>query len=164
MFIRNHVIEMVCWGCAAAVVGLGINLIHPHRIPYVKTPPPPVVTTDDPKEAPPKVQEIDVATAKDLWDLGEYLFVDSRTAVQFSRGHIAKSVDLPWDEYDKYFPALRKTLKSKPGIIVYCAGEECDLSHALARQLYKEGFKDIFVFFGGWEEWQRAGYPEEAGR
>ena len=63
--------EMLAWGCLAAVTGLGVNLIHPHKIPYAKTPPPPKVTPDPATTV--KIQEIDVSTAKDLWDLGEYL-------------------------------------------------------------------------------------------
>jgi rhodanese-related sulfurtransferase len=161
MWIRNHVDEMFAWGCLAVVVGLGINLIHPHRIPYMKSPPPPKVI--DNGDVVPQIQEIDVSTAKDLWDLGEYLFVDSRSPVQHAHGNIAKSVNLSWEEFEKYYPALKDTLHSKPGLVIYCAGEDCDLSHALARRLYKEGFRDMFVFFGGWEAWQEAGYPAEGG-
>ena len=151
--------EMLAWGCLAAVTGLGVNLIHPHKIPYAKTPPPPKVTPDPATTV--KIQEIDVSTAKDLWDLGEYLFVDARTLVQYNHGHIARALDLPWDEYEKYYPQLKHSLESKPGLVIYCAGEECDLSHALARQLYQKGFRDMFVFFGGWEAWKQAGYPTE---
>jgi len=161
MWIRNHIFEMFAWGCLAAILGLGINLVHPHRIPYMKSPPPPRVTGPDPSV---KIDEIDATMAKDLWDLGEYLFVDSRSPVQYSHGHIAKSVNLSWEEFEKYYPGLKNALHSKPGLVIYCAGEECDLSHALARRLHREGFRDMFVFFGGWEAWKEAGYPTEGGR
>jgi len=162
MLVKNHIIEMFLWGCLAAVVGMGINLFHPHRIPYMKSPPP--IPPVGPEGPIPKIEEIDVSMAKDLWDLGEYLFVDSRSPVQYSRGHISKSVNLSWEEFEKYYPRLKNALHSKPGLVIYCAGEECDLSHALARRLYREGFRDMFVFFGGWEAWRDAGYPSESGR
>jgi rhodanese-related sulfurtransferase len=184
MFVRNTVVEMVMWGCAAACLGLAANLVHPHRIPYVKSKPP--VQVDLPPDV--KIEEIEVIQAKDLWDLGEYLFVDSRSAVQYEEGHIAGAVNLPWEEFEKYYrpggrsaaPGVRPAppngngtefhsggavdLRSKPGLVIYCAGEDCDISHALARRLYQDGFQNIFVFFGGWHAWQDAGFPTEAGR
>jgi len=46
-------------------------------------------------------------------------------------------------------------------IIVYCGGEECDASTKLAEQLRQSGYANVRVFFGGWNEWVRAGYPVE---
>jgi 3-mercaptopyruvate sulfurtransferase SseA len=33
----------------------------------------------------------------------------------------------------------------------------------LAKRLHDEGFKDIRVLSGGWEEWKKAGLPKETG-
>jgi len=160
MLIRSTFVEMVLWGLAAACLGLAANLVHPHGIPYLKAKPP--VKVELPANV--KIEEIEVIQANDLWDLGEYLFVDSRSPVQYEEGHIAGAVNLPWEEFEKYYPQVKVTLHSKPGLVIYCAGEDCDLSHALARRLYQEGFRSVFVFFGGWHAWDSAGLPTETGR
>lgn len=160
MLVRHTFIEMILWGIGAACLGLAVNLVHPHQIPYLKAKPP--VEVRLPEDV--RIDEIEVIQANDLWDLGEYLFVDSRSPVQFEEGHIAGAVNLPWEEFEQYFPQVRTALGSKPGLVIYCAGEDCDLSHALARRLYQEGFRSIFVFFGGWHAWEAAGLPTETGR
>lgn len=160
MFIRNSFTEMIAWGLAAACLGLAANLVHPYKIPFVKSKPP-IGVTLDPNV---KIEEIDVIQANDLWDIGEYLFVDSRSPVQYEEGHIAGAVNLSWEEFEKYYPGVKSALQSKPGLVIYCAGEDCDLSHALARRLYQEGFRSVFVFFGGWHAWESAGLPTETGR
>jgi rhodanese-related sulfurtransferase len=183
MFVRTTLIEMILWGLAAACLGLAANLVHPHGIPYLKAKPP--VMVDLPTDV--TIDEIEVIQAKDLWDLGEYLFIDSRSPVQYAQGHIAGAVNLPWEEFEKYYPQAepsrdsslrikppdgngseigpnaRVDLRSKPGLVIYCAGEDCDLSHALARRLYREGFRNVFIFFGGWHAWETAGFPTETG-
>jgi len=45
--------------------------------------------------------------------------------------------------------------------VVYCEGGSCQSSLLVARRLHDEGFKDIRVMTGGWEEWKKAGLPEE---
>jgi rhodanese-related sulfurtransferase len=38
--------------------------------------------------------------------------------------------------------------------IVYCDGGACDLSHHVAKTLIEFGFKRVFVYRGGWDEWK----------
>jgi rhodanese-related sulfurtransferase len=51
-------------------------------------------------------------------------------------------------------------LKEKP-YIIYCAGTECDLSILLGNKLFELGYRQIYIFFGGWLDWQNANYPIE---
>lgn len=148
---------MVIWGILAGCIGLGVNLFHPYKIPYIRKPPPPKVVD----ETIPDPQEISFAEAEGFYQTGDYLFVDARSAVQYRKGHIAGAISLPWEEYETYFPQVKPLLESKPGIVVYCSGEACDLSHALGKQLIKEGFSEVYVFFGGYEIWKEMGLPVE---
>jgi len=31
----------------------------------------------------------------------------------------------------------------------------------LAQKLHKKGYQKVYVILGGWQEWQKAGYPIE---
>lgn len=157
MIYKNYIGEMIFWGIVASIFGLVINLFHPNKIDYIRKPPPPKIED----ASIPDFMEIDIDTAKTMWEMGEYLFVDSRTEVQYKKGHIMGAINLSWEEFEKHYPKVKDILKTKPALVIYCAGEECDLSHSLAKKLYKEGFQEIYVFFGGWEAWVSENLPAE---
>ncbi|MEJ5167378.1 MAG: rhodanese-like domain-containing protein [Thermoanaerobaculia bacterium] len=158
MIFKNYVGEMIFWGILASLLGILVNLFHPHKIDYIRKPPPPEVVDEN----IPNFMEVDVEMAKTMWEMGDYLFVDSRSEVQYRKGHIKGAINLSWEEFEKQYPLVKEKLKSKPGLVIYCAGEECDLSHSLAKKLYKEGFQEIYVFFGGWHAWLFENLPVEA--
>jgi hydroxyacylglutathione hydrolase len=64
------------------------------------------------------------------------------------------------DHFDDYKYLLDKIDKSQP-VVTYCAGSDCDLSIVLGTALSDLGYKKIFVFFGGWNDWLEAKYPIE---
>jgi rhodanese-related sulfurtransferase len=87
-------------------------------------------------------------------------FVDSRDEADYIFGHITNSINIPFDDFDNHKQKLEKLSKDKP-LVIYCAGTDCDLSHLLANLLFKQGYKQVYVFFGGWNEWLNASYPIE---
>jgi len=44
-------------------------------------------------------------------------------------------------------------------VVVYCSGSDCDISTLSADELFKMGFKKVYVFVDGWEEWVKNKYP-----
>ena len=86
------------------------------------------------------------------------LFIDARDESDYLMGHITGSINVPFEDLDNYKQELEQIPKDKP-VVVYCAGTECDLSELLGDILYEKGFKQVYVFFGGWVEWQNANYP-----
>ena len=88
------------------------------------------------------------------------LFIDARDESDFNAGHITNSINIPFDDFDNHKQKLQQIHKDKPTVI-YCAGTECDLSHLLAKLLFEQGYKQVYVFFGGWVEWIDAEYPTE---
>lgn len=87
-------------------------------------------------------------------------FVDSRDEADYIIGHITNSINIPFDDFDNHKQKLEKLSKEKP-LVIYCAGTDCDLSHLLANLLFEQGYKQVYVFFGGWNEWLNASYPTE---
>jgi len=87
-------------------------------------------------------------------------FVDARDEADYLAGHITNSINIPFDDFDNHKQKLEQLSKEKP-LVIYCAGTDCDLSHLLANLLFEQGYKQVYVFFGGWNEWLTADYPIE---
>ena len=104
-------------------------------------------------------QAIKLSQAYSLFKKG-VLFIDARDESDYLVGHITGSINIPFEDFDNYKQKLDQISKEKP-IVIYCAGTECDLSPLLANLLFERGYKQVYVFFGGWVEWQEANYPIE---
>jgi len=87
-------------------------------------------------------------------------FVDARDESDYLSGHITNSINLPFDDFDNHKQKLDLLSKEKP-LVIYCAGTDCDLSILLGNLLFEQGYKQVYVFFGGWLEWVNANYPVE---
>lgn len=111
----------------------------------------------------PGVVLITIQEAEDLWAAGETIFFDARGAGLYGEGHVPRARNLPEAESRQKFPADILELPRKRALVVYCEGGDCQSSLLLAKRLHDEGFKDIRVMTGGWEEWIKAGLPTETG-
>ncbi|HSW56482.1 MAG TPA: rhodanese-like domain-containing protein [Ignavibacteriaceae bacterium] len=87
-------------------------------------------------------------------------FVDSRDEADYLAGHITNSINIPFDDFDNHKQKLEMLSKEKP-MVIYCSGTDCDLSILLGNLLFEQGYKQVYVFFGGWLEWLNANYPVE---
>jgi len=87
-------------------------------------------------------------------------FIDARDEADYLAGHISKSLNIPFDDFDNHKQKLEKLSKEKP-MVIYCAGTDCDLSILLGNLLFEQGYKQVYVFFGGWLEWLNSNYPIE---
>ncbi|HEX3313871.1 MAG TPA: rhodanese-like domain-containing protein [Gemmataceae bacterium] len=81
------------------------------------------------------------------------LFVDVRSASDFSFGRIAGAVSLPEEEIEKRLPELRSRLEHAKAIVVYCGSRDCGKSLWGALRLRQAGFAQTSIFPGGWNEW-----------
>lgn len=88
----------------------------------------------------------------------DILFLDARDIIEYKEGHIKKALSLPYLEFDNYKSVQAKIPKSQT-IICYCGGSDCELSKSLANRLFSQGYHNIYVFSGGWNQWKKAGYP-----
>lgn len=85
-------------------------------------------------------------------------------ADEYKNGHIPGALNFYADEFDKYAPqVMPKLLDKNQEIITYCHGTSCDLSIELAQNLMDAGYTNVKVFFGGWPQWKKAGYPTKRG-
>lgn len=96
------------------------------------------------------------------------IFIDARMQEEFIEGHISGAINIDFEGDAELFDYQVSQLHELAGpdvyLITYCAGTECDASLMLARNLYfSQGYSNIAIFFGGWEQWIEKGYPIEEG-
>lgn len=103
----------------------------------------------------PKAIKIDFAY--NLYKQG-VKFIDARPVEEFAEGHIKSAINIPFYGSENYESVLSKISKDEI-IVTYCSGEDCDLSILLGDELFNKGYKKVYVFFGGWNDWLIKGYP-----
>ena len=106
------------------------------------------------------MEMISLATAKELFESHNALFIDARHEFDYQAGHVRGAVNVALKKFDTHFARLNKIPKGKL-LIVYCDGAECNRSIELTVKLMESGFTNVKVFFGGWQEWNSAGLPIE---
>lgn len=102
---------------------------------------------------------INLEQAHKLYEMGT-TFIDARDESEYKTGHIKNSINLSVYEFDKFKNVLSRIPKSQT-IVCYCGGTDCDLSKQLANKLFSLGYRNNYIFIGGWEEWKTAGYKVE---
>ena len=73
---------------------------------------------------------LNVAEAEALWRKSSTLFVDVRPYPDYEFGHIQGAINLPEEEFDTRFAALKPQLEQAEAIVVYCKNADCGKSIA----------------------------------
>lgn len=85
------------------------------------------------------------------------LWVDARSAGDFSAEHVPGAIRLTEDDWNELLPAVLSAWESDQAVIVYCSSRKCHASEEVAKRLREEvGLKSVFVLRGGWEAWKGA--------
>ena len=127
--------------------------------------PPAAAPKSNPAAAVPTPDEdnlprLSLAGAKDRFDRKASIFLDARPPDEYKEGHIPGALSFYADDFEKMAPQVLPLLPDKTKeIVAYCHGTSCDLSIHLAQKLVEQGYTNVKVFFGGWPEWKKAGYP-----
>jgi len=108
-------------------------------------------------EAKKNVCEVSVSDAKGMLDKGEGVFLDCREPKEFKMGHIPGAVNIPRGLME--WKVSKKIPDKNAKIVVYCmvGGRGCLSACTLCRM----GYKNVVNIAGGWQAWEKAGYPVE---
>lgn len=115
-------------------------------------------------KAPEFIDGTKRVTAEEVVELAtntpDLIIIDARkTSDRESAGWIEGSVGLP--DYDTDAETLAKHVPSKTTpVLFYCNGVKCGRSVKSSKVAVESGYKNIFWFRGGWEEWTEKGMPE----
>ena len=85
-------------------------------------------------------------------------FIDARSRDEFTDGHIKGAVNIPFYSSENYAGAISKLDKNEI-VVTYCESAECDIAILSGDELFKMGFKKVYVFIGGYNEWIKNHYP-----
>lgn len=84
-------------------------------------------------------------------------FIDARAEDFFNEGRIGNAINChPWKDGMPFIDVekLMKLPKDKT-YIVYCTGGTCTDSHEIAEKMLQLGFKKVFVYHEGYDEWEQ---------
>lgn len=88
----------------------------------------------------------------------DIVIIDARKADERPAGFIEGSVSLP--DYDTTPERLAAVIPSKDHpVIFYCNGVKCGRSVKTSQMAVEAGYKKVYWFRGGWEEWTAKGMP-----
>jgi rhodanese-related sulfurtransferase len=106
------------------------------------------------------VTSINTTEAKELHDSGA-VFVD--TQATWFTGHIPGAHFLEWWGEGWLFneAALRRIAGPESEIVIYSLGKKSKSTSQAAALAVSRGFKNIYLYSGGLDDWKAAGYPVE---
>jgi adenylate cyclase len=121
-----------------------------------------IVSRNDGEYTVAGATKIDASAAKALHEKG-VRFIDVRTALAYSRGHIpgAHLLDVAITLTKE---KLARIVERDSEIVFYCYGKYCSYSTFASAKAVKWGFSRVYYFAGGLPAWADAGYPVEVGR
>ena len=105
--------------------------------------------------------EIDAETVTGMMDADMAVLLDARTRENYNNGHLPKAISLPISDFNQAYNEVSPLLNTDKAIIIYCIGVHCIDSSLLAKELYQKGFREIFVYKGGIEDWTAQNLPIE---
>jgi rhodanese-related sulfurtransferase len=158
--------EMAAIVLIAAAIGIAWNhrlLLEVFRGQGVKAAPTAATATPSTSAAAPTPLPLGLMQVKELSDTGEAVIIDARDRETFRKGHIKGAVSLPVGDADGLIPTFAGQTPKEKLLVVYCGGYDCHDSRLLGEKLLAAGFSQVFVYEGGFPEWQDAGHPVAKG-
>lgn len=134
-------------------LGLAGNQASPRGL-SLRTPPKPETPADD---------YLALDQAKALWQGGTAFFLDAREPADYAAGHIGNALNLPAQSFEQHFGEVAPMLTHESRLVLYCDGQECELSHRLRESLHQLGYTNIDLLHNGWTAWRQAGLPTSQG-
>ena len=96
---------------------------------------------------------LNVAEVEALWRKHSTVFVDVRSFPDYEFGHIQGAINLPLEEFDERYPALKPQLERAEALVIYCKNSDCGKSYWSALRLRKKGLTQTKIYPNGWYEW-----------
>ncbi len=110
-----------------------------------------------------ELKGIELAQALELFNKKSATFIDARDQWDYSESHISGAINIPEFSFSKDDSLLKKIPKNNL-LIVYCSGDDCDISKRLTKDLVELGYTNVYVFLDGFKSWNEASLPTENGK
>ncbi|MBV1883214.1 MAG: rhodanese-like domain-containing protein [Pseudomonadales bacterium] len=114
------------------------------------------------EDTPDSIMGTIKVTAEKLFELvddfDDLVIIDARKTEDREKGYIEGSLGIPDTDMNPAVLAKHLATKKTP-VIFYCNGPKCGRSVKSSKMAVAEGYKNIYWFRGGWEEWSNKGLP-----
>jgi len=84
---------------------------------------------------------------------GDAVFVDARLTCDFDVGHLEGAISIPVEADDTKRRKATAEIRKDAAVVVYCQSASCRFAEKVAVKLISDGFSNISIFKGGWNEW-----------
>lgn len=106
---------------------------------------------------------IDTEKALALFYNRAAIFIDARSPILYSMGHIPGAFNIPSDGNVKEYEDLISGFSRDSFIVVYDDGVEGSSAGEVASMLKEKGFPNVLSFPNGFSEWRLRGLPVDFG-
>lgn len=149
---------------SSIILGIIFNIFSTDGIPFIRSP---IVVksvelglNNNDSEA---INGLNLAQVIELHSSGKAIFIDARDQWEYSDGHIPGSINIPEFSFTIDNKSLQ-TIEKNALIVVYCDGDECDISKRLAKKIIGLGYTNSYVYLGGFKEWKESNLQIEGNK
>lgn len=137
----------------SASVAFVANAVRDDRLPLVMPFPPTFQCPSSEKSGDP----LSLEQALALFGKPGTLFVDVRRKEAFQQGHIEGARHIPYSFVEPLSKEIVESLKGYSSIIVYCNGEEAEVSKLMTGELVQAGINGAVYLEKGFAGWVKKG-------
>jgi rhodanese-related sulfurtransferase len=91
----------------------------------------------------------------------DFILVDVLSPECYEEEHIPRSINIPLEDIEN---KAKELLKEGKEIVVYCGSLQCTMSSQAAERLTKLGYKNVYDYEGGLQDWKDAGLSLESSK
>ena len=111
----------------------------------------------------PGIHLIGLEAARSFLENGDGPVLDARPPEEYDQGHLPGAINCFVYDLEAYLPRVLQEFTPDIPVMIYCSGEDCEDSRFLAQSLQELGYKRLYVYVGGYDEWRRQGLPVVTG-
>jgi rhodanese-related sulfurtransferase len=157
--VSQDFVKIILILVTSLILAIVVNAIHPMGLPIrlnkVKNPGMPEWVWN-------KLKSIDVKTAFDEISNGRGILVDVRMEKDYKNEHVQGAINLPYYEFEKFYPDFVKKVSKEEPLYLYCyGGVNCVLSSRVAKRLLVLGYKDLTTIRQGFSAWKKLNLPTD---
>lgn len=158
---RRALFESVFLLCVTVVVALGVNALRPDRLK--------IFGTDCIRQfgvcsrSIKQSETIDLDKALALFYNKAAIFIDARSPLSYSMGHIPGAINIPANGEISQYEDLIGGFAKNSFVVVYDEGVGGTSAADVASMLKKKGFSNVLLFPNGFSEWHIRGLPVDFG-
>jgi rhodanese-related sulfurtransferase len=91
----------------------------------------------------------------------DFILVDVLSPECYEEEHIPRSINIPLEDIEN---KAKELLKDGKEIVVYCGSFQCNMSSLAAEKLTEIGYKNVYDYEGGLQDWKDAELPLESSK